>query len=115
MMMIMKQSVEWELSGETEVIGENLPQCHFVHHKSHMTWPDLGSNSGRRCGKPATNRLSYGTAFLQYLLWSRKCSILSPEWLYGHSVLLLLYMTIKACLEKSTHFYFNPGLREFIP
>jgi hypothetical protein len=27
------------------------------------TWPDLGSNPGRRGGKPATNRLSYGTAF----------------------------------------------------
>jgi hypothetical protein len=26
------------------------------------TWPDLGSNAGRRSGKPATNRLSYGTA-----------------------------------------------------
>jgi hypothetical protein len=34
-------SVEWELTGETEVLGENLSQCHFVHHKSHMTWPGL--------------------------------------------------------------------------
>jgi hypothetical protein len=29
------------------------------------TRPDLGSNTSRRCGNMATNRLSYSTAYLQ--------------------------------------------------
>jgi hypothetical protein len=37
MMMIVEQSVECELAGETEVLGENVSQIHLVHHKSHMT------------------------------------------------------------------------------
>jgi hypothetical protein len=37
MMMIVEQSVECKLAGETEVLKENLPQCHVVQHKSHMT------------------------------------------------------------------------------
>jgi hypothetical protein len=37
MMMIVEQLVECELAEETEVLGEILPRCHFIHHKSYMT------------------------------------------------------------------------------
>jgi hypothetical protein len=55
---MMENLVEWILAGETEALGDNLPQRHTVHHKSHL--PDPGLNPGRGGGKPATNRLSYG-------------------------------------------------------
>jgi hypothetical protein len=35
--MSVEQSVELELAGETEVIGNILSQYHFIRHKSHMT------------------------------------------------------------------------------
>jgi hypothetical protein len=43
-----------------ELLRENLPLHHFVHHKSHF--PDPATNLDRRGGKPATNRFSYGVA-----------------------------------------------------
>jgi hypothetical protein len=47
--------------GNRSARRKNVPQCNFAHHKPHMTWPGL--EPGPRGGKPATNRLSYGTAF----------------------------------------------------
>jgi hypothetical protein len=35
MIMIMEKMVEW-LAREIEELGENLPQCSFVHLKPHM-------------------------------------------------------------------------------
>jgi hypothetical protein len=40
MLMSVEQTVEW-LTRETDARGENLPQCRFVHHKSHMSWSGL--------------------------------------------------------------------------
>jgi hypothetical protein len=64
MKMIVEKQMECRLEGETEeVLGENLPQRHFCPSQN-PTWPDPGLNPSRRGGKPATNRLSYGAAYL---------------------------------------------------
>jgi hypothetical protein len=55
--------MQCRLVGETEVLGENLPQRHFCPQQN-PTWPDPGLNPGRHGGKPATNRLSYGAAYV---------------------------------------------------
>jgi hypothetical protein len=65
MMVIVEQSVEWRVTGETEVLGENLPQRHFAHHKSHMTRPKLEPGSPR--WEARTNCLSYSAAVGKYV------------------------------------------------
>jgi hypothetical protein len=81
MRMIVEQLVEWRLAGETEVLGEHLPQHHFVHHKiphyqTRVRIPD------RRGGKPATNRLSYVAAQILHVLGVIFCPVL-PVILYS--------------------------------
>jgi hypothetical protein len=34
--MTMENDGGMTLTGKIEELGENLSQCHFVHHKSHM-------------------------------------------------------------------------------
>jgi hypothetical protein len=57
-----------EKLGETEVLGENLPQCRFAHHKAHML---PRRETGPPRWDPATNRLSYGTAYQSIYVSSR--------------------------------------------
>jgi hypothetical protein len=67
------------IAGETEVLGENMPQSHFVppqvpHDQVRFRTPD------RSGGKPATNRLSYGAALSAKLvptLADRRCRVVS--------------------------------------
>jgi hypothetical protein len=62
------------LAGETEVLGGNLPRRHFVHHKFHLP------NPGRRGGKAATNRFSYGAASLRtYVSYKQTCPFFSQN------------------------------------
>jgi hypothetical protein len=53
--MIVEKQMECILAGETEVLGENLPQRHFCPSQN-STLPDPGLNPGHGGGKPATNR-----------------------------------------------------------
>jgi hypothetical protein len=61
--MIVEKQMECKLAEETEVLGENLHRRHFCPSQN-PTWPDPGLNPGRRGGKPAFNRLSYGAAMI---------------------------------------------------
>jgi hypothetical protein len=49
-------------AGETEELGENLPSATLS--TTNHTWIDPGANPGLRGERPATNRLSHGTAYI---------------------------------------------------
>jgi hypothetical protein len=84
--MIVEKQMESRLAGETEVLGANLPQHHFCPSQN-PTCPDPGLNAGRRGGKPATNRLSYGAAFF-YLTVQTKITVF---WIVTPCILVDIY------------------------
>jgi hypothetical protein len=79
MKMIVEKQIECRLAGETEVLGANLRQRHFCPSQN-PTLPDPGLS--RRGGKPATNRLSYGAAYLFIYLNIYLCTRIVPESCY---------------------------------
>jgi hypothetical protein len=44
---MMENLVEWRVSEETEVLGDNLPQRHLIHHKSHLARPEVETGPPR--------------------------------------------------------------------
>jgi hypothetical protein len=63
-MMSVEQSVEWELVEKLKYWEKTCPSATLF--TTNPTWSDLGSNPGRRGGKPVANRLSCGTANSSY-------------------------------------------------
>jgi hypothetical protein len=71
---IVEKLVEWRLAGETEVLGENLPQRHFVHHKSNMTRSshrNFRIESGHDTEFEFVFEMSFGSHLADYLTDSR--------------------------------------------
>jgi hypothetical protein len=88
--MIVEKQMECRLTGETEVLGENLPRRHFCSSQN-PTSPDPGFNPGRRGGKPATNRLSYGAAIFHLGFCP---SIARDNTLAGSNITLIRYRNV---------------------
>jgi hypothetical protein len=80
-----EKQMECRLARETEVLGENLPQRHF-YPSQNPTWPEPGLNTGRRGGKSATNRLSYGAA-INITYWMKYALHVSDQQGYHQMIL----------------------------
>jgi hypothetical protein len=72
--MMMEKLVEWWLVRETELLGETCPSAALSTTKP-TCCPD--AKPDRRGRKPATNRLSYGTA---YILCNHRLLFVTWQW-----------------------------------
>jgi hypothetical protein len=65
-------------TGFTRHVGHWMAYCtcpSATLSTTNPTWPDPGLNPGCRGGKPATNRLSYGTASFSPVIWKEPATV----------------------------------------
>jgi hypothetical protein len=73
------------------------------------TWPDPGSNPGRRGGKPATNRLSYDTALWAGIEYGKINFSGKYLCVRGHYRIMWKYYNFKAFFVACTISVFSCG------
>jgi hypothetical protein len=97
------------IAAETEVLGENLPQRHFVPPQIPHDQVRFRT-SERSGGKPATDRLSYGVAWLLDLLVSFRKGSRNPNFAYVEVVIVMyvrMYVCLCMCKEKDRKIAIN--------
>jgi hypothetical protein len=72
--MIVEKQMECRLAGETEALGENLPQRHFCPSQN-PTWPDWVWTRAAAVGSRRLTAWAMARPYPQYLLTE-----LSPSW-----------------------------------
>jgi hypothetical protein len=92
MMVIVEQFIGSRLAVEPKCSEKTCPSATLS--TTNRKWPDPGPNPGRRGGKPATNRLSYGAAYVHH----HRNMLQQKSWE----------------LMSSTVFAFQPSLRRWV-
>jgi hypothetical protein len=109
--------MEFRLAGDAEVLEENLPQRHLFPSQN-PTWPDPGLNPRRRGGKPETNPLSYGAAFVgpwpffSFLIWY---TVGRTPWTGDQSVVRPVFVHTEQHKHRKTHKIQTVGFEHTIP